>query len=158
VNLDALVTQGQLPWSPNSDASDLDVWYEYESPRVGTFTVRGATILFSAVDGVEGRLSVWAYTCLAAGEARDLETKTFASLSGLRQFVQKIFDGRQLVLALADDLVITSWTAPEDQGGLYEVATAFLEQVLAQSRGRLNADTTFRAKLAEVDVATHELV
>jgi hypothetical protein len=117
VNLDALVTQGQLPWSPNSDASDLDVWYEYESPRVGTFTVRGATVLFSAVDGVEGRLSVWAYTCLAAGEARDLETKTFASLSGLRQFVQKIFDGRQLVLALADDLVITSWTAPEDQGG-----------------------------------------
>jgi hypothetical protein len=57
VNLDALVTQGRLPWSPNLDASDLDVWYGNESPRVGTFTTKGMTVLFTAVDDVEGRLA-----------------------------------------------------------------------------------------------------
>jgi hypothetical protein len=37
MNLDALVTKGRLPWSPSPDARDLDVWYEYEYPYVGTF-------------------------------------------------------------------------------------------------------------------------
>lgn len=43
-------------------------------------------------------------------------------------------------------------------GPVYEVATDFLEKVLTQTRSQLDPGARFRAKLAEVDVATHELV
>ena len=158
MNLDAVVTQGCLPWSPNPDAHDLNVWYEYEYPRVGTFSTQAGTVLFTAVGGFETRISVWAYASLQADEARDLAEVSFNSLPDLHQFVEETFANHRLVLALADDLVINGWAVPEDKGQLYEVATTFLEQVLAETRSRQDAATRFRAKLAQVDVATHELV
>jgi hypothetical protein len=153
-----LVTKGRLPCSPNPDARDLDVWYEYEYPHGGTFTVRDVTVLFSVVGGVETEMTVWAYACLESDEASELADASFASLSELRHFVQEMLTGRQLVFALADDLLISSWAVSEDQGDVYEVATTFLEHVLARTRSKLTAGIRFRAKLAEVDVATHDLV
>jgi hypothetical protein len=158
MNLDALVTKGRLPWLPSPDARDLHVWYEYEYPHVGTFMADRATVLFTVVGGIETQMSVWAYACLEPDEAGDLVGKTFATQPELRQFVQETLAGRQLVLALADDLVISNWAVSEDKGELYEVATAFLEQILAQTPSRLNPGTKFRAKLAQVDVTTHELI
>jgi beta-xylosidase len=158
MNLDALVTQGRLPWSPNPDADDLDIWHQYDYPRIGTFTVKDTTVLFTLVGGSADELSVWAYVCLEDDEAVSAASATFESLSELRQFVDDAFTGRRPVLALADDLLITSWSVPEDNGELYEVATTFLEQVLAQTRSRLDSGARFRAKLAQVDVATHELM
>jgi hypothetical protein len=38
------------------------------------------------------------------------------------------------------------------------VVTDFLEQVLVQTRNQLDPGARFRAKLAEVDVATRELI
>lgn len=158
MNLDALVAQGRLPWSPSAAADNLDIWHEYEFPRTGTFTTQGTVVLFTLVGGSETQISVWAYAPLSQGEAEDLADRTFASATELRQFVRDVFDGRQVVLALADDLMVSSWSVFEVKGELYEVATSFLEQVLAQAQGRLNAGTEFRAKLAQVDVATHDLL
>jgi hypothetical protein len=73
--------------------------------------------------GVETEMTVWAYTCLGPDEADALAEASFASLSDLRQFVQETLTGRQLVFALADDLLISSWAVSEDKGELYEVAT-----------------------------------
>lgn len=151
----SLIVTGRLPWSPSPDAGDLDVWYEYEYPYVGTFVVRDVTVLFNVLGGVETETTVWAYTCLEPDEFADV---SFASVSELRAFVQEKLDGRQLVFALADDLLISSWAVSEEKGELYEVATTFLDQVLQQARNKLNAGTRFRAKLAEVDVAAHDLV
>lgn len=158
MNLDALVSQGRLPWSPNPDAGDLDIWHQYDFPRTGTFSVKGTTVLFTLVGGSDSQLSVWAYACLDADEAVAAARMTFESLAELRQYVDDTLAGRSLVLALADDLLITSWSVSEDDDGdLYEAATAFLEQVLAQSRGRLDSGMRFRAKLAQLDAATHEV-
>ncbi len=44
MNHDALVQRGRLPWSPNTQARDLDVWYEYEHPLAGTFASHEATV------------------------------------------------------------------------------------------------------------------
>jgi hypothetical protein len=158
MHLDALVTSGRLPWSPNPEARDLQVWYEYEHPYVGTFTVGDVTVLFNVLGGVETEMTVWTYTCLEPEEASDLADVSFASVPELRTFVQRLLSGRQLVFALADDLIINSWAVSEVEGDVYEAATTFLENVFAQTRGKLTADTRFRAQLAQVDVATHNLV
>ena len=158
MNLDALVAKGRLPWSPSTDARDLDVWYEYEYPYTGTFVVRDTTVLFNVMGGVETDTTVWVYACLAPGEAEEFANLSFASVAELREFVQGKLNGRQLVFALADDLLISSWAVSEEKGELYEVATTFLDQVLQQARSKLNSGTRFRAKLAQVDVAAHDLV
>ena len=158
MNLDALVTSGRLPWSPSPDARELRVWYEYEYPYVGTFTASDVTVLFSVLGGVETEMTVWAYTCLEPDEDSELADASFASVPELHASVQQLLAGRQLVFALADDLIISSWAVSEVEGDVYEAATTFLENVFAQTRGRLTADTRFRAKLAQVDVATHNLV
>lgn len=124
------IVAGRLPWSPSPDVHDVDVWYGYEYPYVGTFVMRDVTVLFNLLGGVETETTVWAYTCLEPDETRDL----------------------------ADDLLISSWAVSEERGDLYEVATTFLDQVLQQVRSKLDAGTRFRAKLAEVDAAAHDLV
>lgn len=156
MNLDALVAQGRLPWSPHPDAGDLDIWHQYDFPRTGTLNVKGTTVLFTLVGGSES-LSVWAYASLDSDDAAAVADPIFESLEEMRRFVEQAFSGRRLALALADDLLITSWSVTEDDGELYEVATTFLEQVLAQSRSRLDSGAKFRTTLAQVDVATHEL-
>jgi hypothetical protein len=158
MDLDAVVTQGRLPWSPSADAVDLDVWYEYEYPRIGSFRTKECTVLFAAVGGFETRASVWAYACLKPEEASTFAALIFDTLPDLRQFIEKEFTDRPLVFALADDLVIKNWAVTEAPGPLYEVATAFLEGVMAQTRYRQDSATKFRATLAQVDVATHELI
>lgn len=157
MNFDAVVTQGRLPWSPSPDAVDLDVWDEYEVPRTGTFTVRGEVVLFTVLGDAQGQLSVWAYGMLSAAEASEIADKTFSSVIELKEFAEGLLEGRPLVLALADDLLINSWTVERPENGLYEAATDFLDQVLRQKRGKLDAGTAFRAKLAQVDVAAHDL-
>jgi hypothetical protein len=116
------------------------------------------TVLFNVMEGVETETTVWAYACLEPDEAHDLAEVSFASLTELRQFVQEKLNGRQLVFALADDLLISSWAVSEERGDLYEVATTFLDQILRQAQSKLDAGTRFRAKLAEVDAAAHDLV
>jgi hypothetical protein len=158
MNLDTVVTKGRLPWKPCPDARDVDVWHQYEHPHIGTFTSDVGTVIFTVVGGVETYVSVWAYACLTPDEARGLDEVEFDSLSHLRAFIDQTFTTHRLVLALADDLLITSWAVAERIGPLYDVAADFLEQVLAQTRDQLNPGARFRAELAAVDVATRELI
>jgi hypothetical protein len=158
MNLDAVVTKGHLPWRPSPDAQDLGVWHQYEHPLTGIFKAKEGRVIFTAVGGIETNVSVWAYACLEPGEARGLDEIEFDSVADLRAFVDEIFASHRLVLALADDLLITSWAVADEIGPLYEVATQFLEQVLAQLRSRQDPGTRFQAALAQVDAATHELV
>lgn len=158
MNLDAVVTKGRLPWRPCPDAQDLNVWHQYEHPLIGTFSTKAGRVVFTAVGGIETDASVWAYACLEPDEARGLDGIEFDSLADLRHFTDEIFASHRLVLALADDLLITSWAVADETGPLYEVATKFLERVLAQLRSRQDPGARFQATLAEVDAATHELV
>jgi len=79
-------------------------------------------------------------------------------MATLRAFIDETFASHRLVVALADDLLIASWAIADEIGPLYEVATQFLEQVLAQLRSRQDPGTRFQATFAQIDVATHELV
>jgi hypothetical protein len=158
MNLDAVFTLGQLPWKPCPDARDVNVWHQYEHPHTGTFTTDAGTVIFTVVGGVETDVSVWAYACLTPDEGHDIDAIGFNSLAHLREFIDETFATHQLVLALADDLLITSWAVAERVGPLYELAADFLGQLLAQTRSQLDPGARFRAKLAEVDATTHELI
>lgn len=158
MNLDAVVTKGRLPWKPCPDARDVIVWHQYEHPHSGAFTSDVGTVIFTVVGGVETDVSVWAYACLTPDEAHGLDEIEFDSLAHLRAFIDQTLATHQLVLALADDLLITGWAVAEKIGPVYEVAADFLEQVLAQTRNQLNPGARFRAELAAVDVATRELI
>jgi hypothetical protein len=64
------------------------------------------------------------YTCLAPGEAEEFANLSFVSVTELREFLQGKPNGRQLMFALADDLLISSsWAVSEEKGELYEGAT-----------------------------------
>lgn len=147
-----------LPWKPCPDAQDVQVWHQYEHPHTGSFTSSVGTVIFTVLGGVETDVSVWAYACLTPEEARGLDGIEFHSLAHLREFIDQVFTTHRLVLALADDLLITSWAVAGRIGPLYEVAADFLEQVLAQARSQLDPSARFRAELAAVNVATHELI
>jgi hypothetical protein len=158
MNLDTVVTKGRLPWKPRPDARDVDVWHQYEHPHIGTFASDAGTVMFTVVGGVETDVSVWAYAPLSPEESHGLDEIEFDSMDDLRAYVDQTFATHQLVLALADDLLVTSWAVAERIGPLYEVAADFLQQVLAQTRSQLAPGTRFRAELAAVDVATREAV
>ena len=115
MNLGALVTKGRVPWSPSTHARDLDVWYEYEYPYTGTFVACGTTMLFNVMGGVETDTTVWVYTCLALCEAEEFANLSFASVAELREFVQGELNGRHLMFALADDLLISSWAVSKKE-------------------------------------------
>jgi hypothetical protein len=156
MNLDAVVTAGQLAWKPSPDAEELATWHMWNHPHTGTFASKVGTVLYTIVGGAEDRMSVWAYACLDPSEAHDLADVTFDSLDQLREFMQTTFASHRLVLALADDLHITTWWVADKTGPLYEVAAEFLEQVLAEKLSRQDAHTKFQAQLAWVGDATRE--
>lgn len=158
MNLDALVTRGRLPWKPCADASDLAVWHQYEHPLSGTFTTKAGTVLFAAVDGVESDVSFWAYACLEQDEAQELVGVTFESREDLRDFIDATLSSHQLVLALANDLVITDWSVADRIGPLYEVAAEFLEHVLAEKLRRQDPRAKVHAQLAWVSASAPEPV
>jgi|ERR1039458_5189661 hypothetical protein len=158
MNLDALAKRGRLPWSPNPSTRDLDVWEEYEHPRAGTFTSEGKTVFFMAVAVGENRVSVWAYTSLTSEEAQDLAKAEFDSTASLREFAEKLLDGRKVVFALADDLLIKHWSVADGKGPVDELAIVFLNSVMESIEGSRDPSMMLRAKLAQVEVATTELV
>jgi len=157
MNLDALIKAGHLPWSPNPSVRDLDVWDEYEHPRTGTFSSNGNTVLFTMIAPPGNRVSAWVYTSLAPAEAQDLAEAEFDSTDSLRQFVEDFLDGRKLAFAMADDLLIKHWSVAEAEGPVPDLAIDFLNKILESAENRDPA-TMLRAKLAQVDVETTELV
>jgi len=159
MNHDAVVCRGQRPWSPNPQADGLDVWNQFDHPLTGTFLSDGEPVLFTIVGGLDARITVWAYTCLTQREAQKLAAREFDSVNDLREFVEKFFKDRRIVLALADDLRIRYWgPADSPKGALYDRAIDFLNGVLNAVMNQADASTMFRAKLAQVDVATAELI
>jgi len=158
MNLDALAKRGRLPWSPNPAARDLDVWDEYEHPRAGTFTIDGTTVFFLAVTAVGERLSLWAYGCLTSEEAHELGVAEFDSIATLREFAERLLDDRRVVFALADDLLIRRWSVAESKGPIDERAIDFMNSVLEAVKDDRHPNRMITAKLAQLDVATTELV
>jgi hypothetical protein len=157
MNLDALLKAGCVPWSPNSSASDLDVWHQYDHPLAGTFSFHGMTMFFTIVVEFESA-SVWAYTCLSPEEAQGLADLEFESVPDLRAFIEKQLAGRKIAFALAYDLRIRNWSVTDQKSPLNELGIAFLNQVLDGLKNQRDSGTMLRAKLAQVDVASMELV
>jgi hypothetical protein len=157
VNIDGLLRSGRLPWSPNPASRDLKVWDEYEHPRSGTFAIGSETVLFTMV-GRWDRISVWAYTYLTTGEAAELSGIEFDSLHDLQGWVSSYFGDRLVSFALADDLLIQRWSVPDGRGRLEELAVRFLENLVSTASSHRDSGTMLRAKLAEYEVATADLV
>jgi hypothetical protein len=158
MNLDAVVTKGRLPWKPSPDAGDLAIWHQYEHPLSGTFTSMAGTVLFAALDGVESDVSVWAYACLEQDEARRLADVSFGSREDLREFIDAALASHRLVLALANDLVITDWSVADRVGPVYEVTGDFLKHILAERLRHKDPRARVHEQLAWVSASAPEHV
>lgn len=100
MNLDKIVASGRLPWQPSDAARDLDIWWMYEIPLVGTFVIDGRTVLFTSVGDPDQGTSVWAYTYLSDDDLGSLRDKTFEDVDTLDDYVGALFAGRRAVFAL----------------------------------------------------------
>ncbi|MFE3454570.1 hypothetical protein ACFXJ8_37175 [Nonomuraea sp. NPDC059194] len=155
VNLDSLIKRGLPPWRPRPEASDLDVWHEYEIPLTGTFHLNGDLILFTQVAAATEDRSAWAYVCIDPDDADSV----FPSLDEMDAFVEDRFAGHEVVIALADgDRLLGTWTREIiDSGGLPQALERALNKVI-QSVDRVDEqERRIRAKLAGVEAATAEL-
>lgn len=158
MNLDALLQPGALPWSPNPGVSGLDVWNAYEQPLAGTFLSGAQPVLFTIIADYEGRMSLWAYTCLTGDEARDLAKAEFDSVPEMREFVAGIFHGRKVALALAADNQIRQWSVPDEPGDIRDLAASFINQIVTAAGQSQDRSTELRVKLAQAAAATDELI
>jgi hypothetical protein len=159
VNLDLLIKGGLPPWRPRPEASDLDVWHEYEIPLTGTFHLNEDLILFTQVAAATEERSAWAYVCINPDDAESVKNAVFPSLDEMDAFVEGRFAGRDVVIALADgDRLLGIWTRETiDSGGLPQALESALNKVI-QSVNRVDEQgRRIRAKLAGVEAATAEL-
>lgn len=158
MNLDALVKKGLSPWRPSPGVRSVDVWHEYDVPTAGILDLPQGGILFTAMGDTDDRLSVWAYTCLTEDERSKLSGLQVTSVQELRELVDQIFEGREVVFALADNLIIDQWSPATVGNSLLEAASDFLSQVLKALENSRNPEARFQARLAEVEAVTQELV
>jgi hypothetical protein len=158
MNLDAVVTCGRLAWLPSEDAESQAQWHFWNHPHVGTFTSKGGTVLYAIVDGVEERMSVWAYACLEPDKARALDGVTFDSREDMNAILHEVFASHRLVLALADDSFITHWSVADRIGPLYEVVAEFLEHVLAEKLRHQGPRAKIHEQLAWISASAPEPV
>ncbi len=158
MNHDVLVQCGRLPWSPNPAVRDLDIWHGYEHPIAGTFRCGADPVFFAQIVGFNSRLSVWAYGCLTDQELAKSRDLTFSSPADVLDLAYSLLSERKVVLALADDQLTEHWSVSDDDSGpLAEQIDTFLNRVIDCSKPR-DTETMLRAKLAQVDVVTAELV
>ncbi len=159
MNLDTLVKQGCMPWTPAPGVHGVDIWHEYDIPTIGTFrTSEGNSVLFTLVGEPDDRLTVWAYKSLSSEDAAKQEREPYDSTTDLDESVGKMFVGRHTIFALADDLKIIHWTPTEVGAGVLESATEFLRGVRSSLASTSAPDAKFRAELAGVEVETTDLV
>jgi len=159
VNLDFLIKRGLPPWRPRPEASDLDVWHEYEIPLTGTFRLNGDLILFTQVAAATEDRSAWAYVCIDPDDAESVENAHFSSLDEMDAFVEGRFAGHEVVIALADgDKLLGLWTREIiDSGGLPQALESALNKVIQSVNHVDEQERRIRAKLAGVEAATAEL-
>jgi hypothetical protein len=158
MNLDSIVKQGRLPWRPNDQVGDLDVWHEYETPLTGVFRMQDRTVLFTMVYEYDHDVSIWAYLELDDDVTRELSEIQFDSVEALTAWVEAQFAGREAVLALARaDRIASRWTRQTVRSNLLDATDDFLSAVIKSVDEVRDTATRVRAKLAGVDAAGAEL-
>jgi len=159
MNLDSLIKQGLPPWRPRPEASDLDVWHEYEIPLTGTFQLNQDLILFTQVAAATEERSAWAYVCIDPKDAESVETADFSSLNEMDAFVEARFAGHEVMIALADGDKLLDLRTREtiDAGGLPQALESALNKVIQSVNHVDEQERRIRAKLAGVEAASAEL-
>ncbi|MER5645569.1 hypothetical protein [Streptosporangium sp. NPDC002524] len=158
MNLDSMIKRGQFPWQPRPEATELDVWHEYEIPLTGTFRLSGHLVLFTQVLESSHGLSAWAYVRLEPEEGDEASTITFASTDEMREFVEDRFQGREVVLTLAkDDRIIDRWTRSRVREDLSSAVEDFLNGIIRSVDEVLDPEQRIRAKFASLEAAGSEL-
>ncbi|MFF5109984.1 hypothetical protein [Streptosporangium sp. NPDC000509] len=158
MNLDLMIKRGQFPWRPRPEATELDVWHEYEIPLTGTFRLNDQSVLFTQVLESSHGLSAWAYVCLEPEEADQTSVITFASADEMREFVEATFRGREAVLTLAkDDRIIDQWTRNRVEEDLSATVEEFLNGIIRSVNEVSDPEQRIRAKFAGLEAAGSEL-
>ena len=152
MNLDNLVKFGRAPWAPAPETTDLDVWHLDDVPTVGTFRFGSCTVLFSAVGDVEGRMTVWGYSCLEPSEAETLGASQYANAVEMQSDVERMFVGHRVVFALARDNEVFRWSPIDNESGLYPAAAEFLEAVVKSLDSPATPSRRFEARRAEAAI------
>lgn len=162
LNRDELVECRRVPWQPSSHARHVDPWLADDVPTFGTFQHDSTTVLFCAVDGVDRRMTVWAYIPLTADEASELDTVQFSSTDDLGPMVDALIAGGSTVeFALADAFEIIRKGEVSVRLGvtntLVGATNEFMENIIYTLRDRTPAETKLSARMAEASEYGPEL-
>jgi hypothetical protein len=159
MNLDSLVKQGRLPWRPNAQAEELEIFHQYEIPLTGTFRMGDSFVLFTLIMESEEDTSVWAYVELRPEVARTLPGIEFESLDSMDEWVDAQFLGREAVFTIArEDKIGSHWGRQRVEENLLDAAETFLNAVIKSIEDVVSdPGTRVRAKIAGVDAARSEL-
>lgn len=132
MNSGILVRNGYRPWLPSPEASELDVWHEYEMPLIGTFSCPSGRILFSLIGGLdpERPVSVWAYTPLTSLGAMPAGVSMPSGIE-LIDWARDRFEGAgPVVYVLARDFMAHRWGSFDRVDTVHDGANRFLATVL----------------------------
>jgi hypothetical protein len=99
MNFDRLVSRGHEPWQPSPDATDGEVWFEYDFPAAGSYVIDGQRVMYAIAVGSPDDLSVWAYLLLPDDDP--LLTATFDDGEALFAAIDARLAGQRAVFALA---------------------------------------------------------
>lgn len=110
MNIENEIYAGKLAWLPSPNAKNLDVWVDDHVPMVGTFTIDGATIVFSAVMEPKETVSVWIYAELTPDEVAYLDDHLFSGVLEMNDYLDEIFASRQVTFASTGDYKIRQYS------------------------------------------------
>jgi hypothetical protein len=140
VNLDTLVSAGEPPWQPTPAARDVDIWDKYDFPLHGTYRLGDDLVVFTLIT-TAGDRSLWAFVPVPPGEREAVRAARFNTEAEFNAFLDGLFAGREVVLAAAEDFVITSKSdgilVPPGRNGLIAAGLRWYTEraaALAQSR------------------------
>lgn len=92
------IEQGREPWLPSADAELVRTLHFYDMPLIGVVRQAGTLHLFRCIEGHVDTNNLWAYTTLDEAE---LATIDAAELDALNDVIDRIVDGRPVVVALS---------------------------------------------------------
>ena len=147
MNPDAIVSRGNPPWCPTKEATDVDALHAWDAPLIGTFELRGETVLFACLTGAMSTLNVWGYVPLTNEQVEELDGLDFESTEDLEDWAHGQFVGRKVCLALADEDRIVRWTPDEvDDEGVLASCIRFMDLAFSDTKHQSSRRSVTQAR------------
>lgn len=94
------IEQGRVPWAPAVDTELVRTLHIYDMPLIGVLRQGGSLHLFRCIEGHVDDTNLWAYTAV---DDADLDALAGVGPDELDDVIERVVDGRPVVVALASE-------------------------------------------------------